>query len=206
MIRLLLVDDHEVVRAGLRALLRKSSDLEIVGEVATMADAIAAAARLVPDVVLMDLRLPDGSGIDACREILSDVAGVRVLILTSYPDEQAVLSTIMAGASGYLLKDIGHEALVRAIRDAAAGRPILDSAITQRVARRVQKVGELSAQEQRILALVVEGKTNKEIGAALGLSDKTVKNYLSNAFQKLNVTRRSQAAALFVRGRAEPSD
>jgi DNA-binding NarL/FixJ family response regulator len=206
MIRLLLVDDHEVVRAGLRALLRKSGDLEIVGEVATTADAIAAAARLVPDVVLMDLRLPDGSGIDACREILSEVAGVRVLILTSYPDEQAVLSTIMAGASGYLLKDIGHEALVRAIRDAAAGRPILDSAIARRVAQRMQKVGELSAQEQRILALVVEGKTNKEIGAALGLSDKTVKNYLSNAFQKLNVTRRSQAAALFVRGRTEPSD
>src|SRR6185436_12799565 len=125
---------------------------------------------------------------------------------TSYPDEQAVLSTIMAGASGYLLKDIGHEALVRAIRDAAAGRPILDSAIARRVAQRMQKVGELSAQEQRILALVVEGKTNKEIGAALGLSDKTVKNYLSNAFQKLNVTRRSQAAALFVRGRTEPSD
>jgi len=206
MIRLLLVDDHEVVRAGLRALLRKSGDLEIVGEVATMADAIAAAARLVPDVVLMDLRLPDGSGIDACREILSEVAGVRVLILTSYPGEQAVLSTIMAGASGYLLKDIGHEALVRAIRDTAAGRPILDSAIARRVARRMQKVGELSAQEQRILARVVEGKTNKEIGAALGLSDKTVKNYLSNAFQKLNVTRRSQAAALFVRGRTESSD
>ena len=205
-IRILIVDDHDILRYGVRALLRKHADIEVVGEADSVADAIRKAETLLPEVVLMDARLPDGSGIDACREILSEVAGVRVLILTSYPDEQAVLSTIMAGASGYLLKDIGHEALVRAIRDAAAGRPILDSAIARRVAQRMQKVGELSAQEQRILALVVEGKTNKEIGAALGLSDKTVKNYLSNAFQKLNVTRRSQAAALFVRGRTEPSD
>lgn len=200
MIRLLLVDDHEVVRAGLRALLRRTQDFEIAGEVGTMAEALTAAAELKPDVVLMDLRLPDGSGVDACREILSEVPGVRVLILTSYPDEQAVMSTIMAGASGYLLKDIRHDALVRAIRDAAAGKPILDSKIMERVAKRMQKLGELSSQEQRVLALVVEGKTNKQIAVVLGLSDKTVKNYLSNAFQKLNVSRRSQAAALFVRG------
>jgi|SRR5687768_15118934 len=203
MIRLLLVDDHEVVRAGLRALLRKADDMEIVGEAGTMADALVAAARLRPDVILMDLRLPDGSGIEACREILSDLPDTSVLILTSYPDEQAVMSTIMAGAAGYFLKDIGHQALARAIRDAAAGKPILDSKITHRVARKMQKMSELSPQELRILPLVVEGKTNKEIAVALSLSDKTVKNYLSNAFQKLNVSRRTQAAAMFVQGRTD---
>lgn len=203
MIRLLLVDDHEVVRAGLRALLRKADDIEIVGEVGTTAEALVAAADLRPDVILMDLRLPDGSGVEACREILSDLPDTRILILTSYPDEQAIMSTIMAGAAGYLLKDISHQALVRAIRDAKAGKPILDSKMTLRVARRVQKVSELSPQELRILPLVVEGKTNKEIAAALSLSDKTVKNYLSNAFQKLNVSRRTQAAAMFVQGRTD---
>lgn len=203
MIRLLLVDDHEVVRAGLRALLRKADDIEIVGDAGTMADALVAAARLRPDVILMDLRLPDGSGIEACREILSNLPDTSVLILTSYPDEQAVMSTIMAGAAGYLLKDISHQALARAIRDAAAGKPILDSKVMHRVARKMQKMSELSPQELRILPLVVEGKTNKEIAAALSLSDKTVKNYLSNAFQKLNVSRRTQAATMFVQGRTD---
>jgi two-component system, NarL family, response regulator DevR len=199
-IRLLLVDDHEVVRAGLRALLRKAADIQIVGEVGTMTDAIAAAEATAPDVILMDLRLPDGSGIEACREILSERPQARVLVLTSYPDEQAVISTIMAGAAGYFLKDISSQALVRAIRKAAAGNPVLDSKLADRVAKKMQRLGELSPQEQRVLALVVEGKTNKEIAVALSLSDKTVKNYLSNAFQKLNVTRRSQAAAVFIRG------
>jgi DNA-binding NarL/FixJ family response regulator len=200
-IRVLLVDDHEMVRAGLRALLRKAADLQIVGEVGTMAEALEAAARLRPEVVLMDLRLPDGSGIEACREIRSELPEVRVLILTSYSDEQAAMATIMAGAAGYLLKDIGHEALLRAIRDAAAGNRILDSKLSARVGRKMERLDALAPQERRILALVVEGKTNKEIGAALSLSDKTVKNYLSNAFQKLNVTRRSQAAALYERER-----
>lgn len=193
-----------MVRVGLRALLRRADDLEIVGEVGTMAQAIAEAARLRPDVVLMDLRLPDGSGVEACREILSGQPQLKVLVLTSYPDEQAVMSTIMAGAAGYLLKDISHAALVRSIRDAAAGKPILDSKITARIARKMQRLDALSAQEQRVLALVVEGKTNKEIASTLSLSDKTVKNYLSNAFQKLNVGRRSQAAAMFVQGRTDP--
>lgn len=203
-IRLLLVDDHEVVRAGLRALLRRAGDFEIVGEVGTMADALGEAARLKPDVVLMDLRLPDGSGVEACREIRSEHPEIQVLMLTAYSDEQAVKSTIVAGAAGYLLKDIGHEALERAIRDAAAGRSIIDSKTTARVARKMQRLDELAAQERRILAHVVQGKTNKEIAAALSLSDKTVKNYLSNAFQKLNVTRRSQAAAMFVQRQTDP--
>lgn len=200
-IRLLLVDDHEVVRAGLCALLGDIDGLHIAGEAGTVAQAIDQAARLRPDVVLMDLRLPDGSGLDACREILSNAPRTRILFLTSHSDEQAVISTVLAGAAGYVLKDIGHQALVAAIRDAAAGRPILDVRITQPVITRLHSAEALSAQERRVLALVVEGKTNKEIGAALGLSEKTVKNYLSNAFQKLGLSRRSQAAALFAGGR-----
>lgn len=200
-VRLLLVDDHEVVRAGLRALLAGIEGIEVVGEAGSVAEAVQEAARLAPQVILMDLRLPDGSGIDACREILSTAPQTRILFLTSYSDEQAVMSTVLAGAAGYVLKDIGHRALVGAIRDAAAGRPILDPRLTDPVASRVRKADALSAQEQRVLALVVEGRTNKEIGAALGLSDKTVKNYLSNAFAKLGISRRTQAAALFGAGR-----
>jgi DNA-binding NarL/FixJ family response regulator len=200
-IALLLVDDHEVVRAGLRTLLGDIEGIEIVGDAGTVAEAVEEAARLRPAVVLMDLRLPDGSGLDACREILSSAPETRILFLTSHSDEQAVMSTVLAGAAGYVLKDIGHHALVCAIRDAAAGRPILDARVTQPVISRLQKADALSAQERRVLALVVEGKTNKEIAAALELSDKTVKNYLSNAFQKLGVSRRSQAAVLFAGGR-----
>jgi two-component system response regulator DevR len=198
------VDDHEVVRAGLRALLAGIEGMEIVGEAGTVAEAVSEAARLAPEVILMDLRLPDGTGIDACREILSSAPRTRILFVTSYSDEQAVMSTVLAGAAGYVLKDIDHRTLVAAIRDAAAGRAILDPRITDPVASRVPKTDALSAQEQRVLALVVEGKTNKEIAAALGLSDKTVKNYLSNAFQKLGVSRRAQAAALFGTGRIPP--
>jgi len=149
----------------------------------------------------MDLRLPDGSGIDACREILSGAPQTRILFLTSYSDEQAVTSTLLAGAAGYVLKDVGHRALVAAIRDAAAGRAILDPRLIDPVVSRMRRADALSAQEQRVLALVVEGSTNKEIAVALGLSDKTVKNYLSNAFQKLGITRRGQAAALLGGGR-----
>ena len=203
-IRLLLVDDHEVVRAGLRALLDGIEGMEIVGEAGSVAEAVREAARCAPQVILMDLRLPDGTGIDACREILSGAPSTRILFLTSYSDEQAVMSTVLAGAAGYVLKDIGHRALVEAIRDASAGRPILDPRITDPVVSRVRGTEALSAQEQRVLALVVEGRTNKEIAAALGLSDKTVKNYLSNVFQKLGISRRAQAAALFGTGRIPP--
>ena len=199
-VRLLLVDDHEVVRAGLRALLAGIDGIEVVGEAGSVAEAVREAARLAPQVILMDLRLPDGSGLDACREILSNAPQTRIVFLTSYSDEQAVISTVLAGAAGYVLKDVGHRALVAAIRDAAAGRPILDARITEPVMSRVRKADALSGQEQRVVALVVEGRSNKEIAAALGLSDKTVKNYLSNVFQKLGITRRAQAAALFGTG------
>jgi DNA-binding NarL/FixJ family response regulator len=200
-VRLLVVDDHEMVRAGLRALLRQSEGIEIVGEAADAASALVSATELKPDVVLMDLRLPDGSGVDVCREILSTLPGTRVLFLTSYAEELAHVSTVLAGAAGFLLKDIAHHALVAAIRAAAAGEVVNEPLGAALVEERLQQAPALSRQEYRIVALVVEGKTNRQIGAELGLSDKTVRNYLSNAFQKLGVSRRSQAAAEFVRGK-----
>jgi DNA-binding NarL/FixJ family response regulator len=188
----------------LRALLQDVEGITISGEAANVAQAVEAARRLRPHLILMDLRLPDGSGLDACREILSSLPQTRILFLTSHSDEHAVESTILAGAAGYLLKDIGHNVLVDAIRQAAQGRAVLNPKVARPVANRMQHAESLSLQERRIIALVVEGKTNKEIAAALGLSDKTVKNYLANAFQKLGVTRRSQAAALFAGGRILP--
>jgi DNA-binding NarL/FixJ family response regulator len=215
-IRLMLVDDHEVVRLGLRALFKQTGRVDVVAEAGTVADAIAQAAKHRPDLVLMDLRLPDGTGLDACREILSANPGTRVLFLTSHSDEEAVTSTILAGAAGYLLKEIGSTALIQAIETVYSGESILDPKVTRAVLNRMSLLAagagtgrapdeKLSPQERRILGLVVEGKTNKEIAKALDLSDKTVKNYLSNAFQKLNVRRRSQAAALFERDKMAPS-
>jgi DNA-binding NarL/FixJ family response regulator len=201
------VDDHEVVRLGLRTLFEKFDRIEVIGEAGTAKDAVSESKRLRPDVVLMDLRLPDATGITACREILSTAPQTRVLFLTSYSDEDAVRATVLAGAAGYLLKEIGGQALVDGIETVAAGQSILDPRVTQSVLKQLTgatrpnaaREEELSAQERRVLAHVVEGKTNKQIAAALGLSDKTVKNYLSNAFQKLQVTRRSHAAVLFSR-------
>jgi len=214
-IRVMLVDDHEVVRLGLRALFTQTGKIEVVAEAGTVADAIAIARKHRPDLVLMDLRLPDGTGLDACREILSGNPGTRVLFLTSHSDEEAVTSTILAGAAGYLLKEIGSKALVSAIEIVHSGESILDPKVTKAVLHRMSLLAgdtvarrsndeKLSPQERRILALVVKGKTNKEIAKALDLSDKTVKNYLSNAFQKLHVRRRSQAAALFERDKMAP--
>lgn len=207
-IRLVVVDDHEVVRIGLTGLLNRTPTIQVVGEAGTVAQAVEEVARLKPDVVLMDLRLSDGSGLEACRDILAAQPDVRVLFLTSYSDDEAVTATLLARASGYLLKDIGREALIRAIEAVADGQSILDPRVTRSVVDRVRTLLEapatrrkddLSPQEARVLALVVEGKTNKEIARALDLSAKTVKNYLSNAFQKLHVGRRSQAAAIFSR-------
>ncbi len=210
-VRLLLVDDHEVLRLGLRTLFTESGGFRVVGEAGTMADAIAEAAKLKPDVVLMDVRLPDGSGVEACREIRAARPDTRVLFLTSYADEDAVLATILAGAYGFLLKEVSSEELIRAMKTVAAGRSILDPAVTKRVLDRVKglsrdsadKGEELSAQEERVLALVAEGKTNKEIAAVLHLSDKTVGHYLENIFQKLHVSRRSQAAVYYTKQRAK---
>jgi len=206
-VRLLMVDDHKVVRLGLLTLLAHYPDIEVTGEAGTVAEAVARAMELKPDLVLMDVRLPDGNGFEACRQIRKLLPDVRVLFLTSFADEQIVLESIDAGADGYLLKEIDEDSLVRAIRDVARGQSILDPAITRRVLERARTPSippsrdrweMLSPQERRVLALVAQGKTNKEIAIVLGLSDKTVKNYLSNALDKLGMTRRSQAAAFFV--------
>lgn len=207
-VRVLLVDDHEVIRVGLRTVLAQNQGITVVGEAGTMADAILQAQKLKPDVVLMDVRLPDGSGVDACREILGALPDTRVIFLTSYADDDSVLAAVLAGAHGYVLKEIDSPGLLEAIRSVAKGQSILDSTVTERALRWLRGVhdlpappgtDQLSSQEERVVALVAEGKTNKEIAVALGLSDKTVKNYLANVFQKLRITRRAQAAAFFVK-------
>ncbi|MBA2718858.1 MAG: response regulator transcription factor [Chloroflexi bacterium] len=201
---LLLVDDHEVVRQGLAALLGRREEFRVVGEAGTVAEAIAAARRFRPDLIVMDVRLPDGSGIEACREIRAELPGTRVVMLTSYPDEDAVLSAIIAGASGYLLKQVRARDLVAALQAVGRGESLLDPAVTGRVLERIRRVGatdqpdelaQLTPQEQKILLLVAEGKTNKEIAVDVFLSDKTVKNYVSSILAKLNLERRAQAAA-----------
>ena len=203
-IRVVLVDDSEVVRVGLRALLGAEAAIEVAGEAATVAAAVETCRRLRPDVVLLDIRLPDGTGLEACRAILADSPATRVLILTSVVDDELVDRAIRAGAHGYLLKEIDAQGLVRALRDVAAGRSILDAAATARVMQFVRSGGgdrtplaRLSPQEGRVLELIARGCTNKETAAAMGLTEKTVKNYLSTVFEKLHVTRRSQAAALY---------
>lgn len=209
LISTLIVDDSEMVRAGLRALLGSAGDagpLQVVGEAQSVASAVAEAARLKPAVVLLDIRLPDGTGFDACRQILARHPAVRVLLLSSAIDDELVYKALNCGAHGYLLKEINAQGLRQAIVDVAAGRFILDPAVTDRVLKLIRggaarpepdKLAQLSAQEQRVLAFVAEGKTNKEIAKQMGLSDKTVKNYLSNIFDKLKITRRSQAAVLY---------
>ena len=209
-LRLVVVDDHEVVRQGLVALLGRREAFQVVGEAGTAEEALSVVRRFRPDLVVMDVRLPDGSGIEACREIRAEMPEVRVIILTSYPDEEAVLSAIIAGASGYLLKQIRGRDLVNALEAVGRGESLLDPAVTEKVLERVRRIATgtytdelaaLTAQEQRILALVAEGKTNKEIAQEVFLSDKTVKNYVSSILSKLNLRRRSEAAAFIARRR-----
>src|SRR5688572_21954072 len=206
-VRVLIVDDHEVVRVGLRTLLSSVPSIEVVGEASSAAQAVPEVKRLLPDVVLLDVRLGDGSGFDVCREIQTLDHDVRVLVLTSFADDNVIVNAISSGADGYLLKEVNREALVSAIEQVAAGQSVLDPAVTGRVFGKIQslvqnpsgnKLGLLSAQERRVLALVAEGRTNKEIATAMGLSDKTIKNYFSNILDKLEMSRRSQAAAYFV--------
>jgi DNA-binding NarL/FixJ family response regulator len=203
-LRLLLVDDHEVVRQGLAAVISRRENFQVVAEAGTVAEAIDAAERFRPDLIVMDVRLPDGSGIEACREIRAEHPEIRVVMLTSYPDEEAVLSAIVAGASGYLLKQIRARDLVSALEAVGRGESLLDPAVTEKVLERVRRIAtspdndelaQLTQQEQKILLLVAEGKTNKEIAAEVFLSDKTVKNYVSSILSKLNLQRRAQAAA-----------
>ena len=203
-LRLLVVDDHEVVRQGLVAMLSRRPNFQVVAEAGTAAEAVEMARKFEPDLVVMDVRLPDGSGIEACREIRAEFPATRVVILTSYPDEEAVLSAIIAGASGYLLKQIRGRDLVSALESVGRGESLLDPAVTEKVLERVRRIAtggatdelaQLTSQEQKILLLVAEGKTNKEIAADVFLSDKTVKNYVSSILAKLNLERRAQAAA-----------
>jgi two-component system response regulator DevR len=207
-IRLLLVDDHEVVRVGLRTVLHNNQGITVVGEAESKAAAVRAVKRLKPDIVLMDVRLPDGSGVEASRDILAGHPTTRLIFLTSYANDESAMTAVLAGAHGYVLKNIDSGLLIRSIRRVSNGQSIFNQALTQRALSRnkVQpaqarptQAQPLAPQEERILALMAEGLTNKEIAAAMQLSDKTVKNYIANMFQKLHISRRAQAAAFFVK-------
>ena len=212
LLRLLVVDDHEVVRQGLVAVLDRRPNFQVVAEAGTVAESLEQARRHKPDIVVMDVRLPDGSGVEACREIRAELPGTRIVMLTSFPDDEAVLSAIVAGASGYLLKQIRARDLVAALEAVGRGESLLDPAVTERVLQRVRQIanGEvhdelsgLTPQERKILLLVAEGKTNKEVAAEVFLSDKTVKNYVSSILSKLNLERRAQAAAFVAKHRLD---
>ncbi|WP_432476211.1 response regulator [Nocardioides sp. GXQ0305] len=201
-IRVFLLDDHEVVRRGLRQLL-EDADIEVVGESGLAAEATSRIPALRPDVAVLDARLPDGSGIDVCRDVRSVDPTIRALILTSYDDDEALFAAILAGASGYVLKQIGGHDLVDTIHRVAAGQSLIDPALTARVLERVrhgeQAPAELAAltdREREILGLIAEGLTNRQIGEQLFLAEKTVKNYVSSILAKLGLERRTQAAVL----------
>jgi two-component system, NarL family, response regulator DevR len=205
---LLIVDDHEIVRIGLRTVLNLVSGMQVVGECATGAEAVTEAVRLKPDIVLLDIRLSDRSGVEVCRSILAECPDTRVLFLTSYADDETILSAVVSGAQGYVLKDASTSILIEALRTIGSGQSLLDPKVTTQALSilRARYSGDsktkpysLSPQEERVLKLVADGKTNKEIAAVMGLSDKTVKNYLANVYDKLHVTRRSQATAVYLR-------
>jgi DNA-binding NarL/FixJ family response regulator len=203
--RLLIVDDHEVVRAGLRALLGLHDGFEVVGEAADGDEALRAALRLLPDVVLMDVRMEGTDGIEACRALRSELPHVHVLMLTSFGTQEAVLASLMAGAAGFLLKNAGQHDLVRAIRTVARGESLLDPAVTGLVTQRLVELSArsehpllraLSAREREVLALVAQGGTNREIAERLVISEVTARNHVSHILEKLGVRRRAEAAAL----------
>ena len=195
-----LLDDHEVVRRGLAELLGSQAGVRVVGEAATVAEALARVPAVHPDVAILDARLPDGSGIDVCRDIRSAMPDVRCLILTSYDDNDAVLAAIMAGASGYLLKEVRGAAIVQAVRDVAAGKSLLDPAVTERLFARLRRppadarYESLTEREREVLDLIAAGLTNREIAERLFLAEKTVKNYVSGLLAKLGMRSRTQAA------------
>jgi DNA-binding NarL/FixJ family response regulator len=205
--RILLVDDHEVVRLGLKALLERHSQFEVAGEAGTAREALEQVNRIRPDVVLMDIRLPGTSGIEACEEITKNFPNTKVVMLTSYAEDEMLFSAIRAGASGYVLKQIGAEDLVRAIESVGRGEATLDPAVTQRVFHEVRRAvkeeeaaafANLSQQERHVLLLVSEGKTNREIAKTLFLGEGTVRNYVSSILSKLGVSNRAEAAAYAV--------
>ena len=202
-IRVFLLDDHEVVRRGLRDLLESEGDVEIVGESGTATEATARIPALRPDVAVLDARLPDGSGIDVCRDVRSVDPSIKGLILTSYDDDEALFAAILAGAAGYLLKQVGGNDLLDAVRRVAGGQSLIDPSLTARVLERLrngpaehQELATLTEQERKILMLIAEGLTNRQIGERLFLAEKTVKNYVSSILSKLGLERRTQAAVL----------
>ncbi|MFI2650272.1 response regulator [Micromonospora fulviviridis] len=206
MIRVFLLDDHEVVRRGLADLLQSSGDIEVVGESGSAEEAARRIPALRPDVAILDARLPDGNGIDVCRDIRAVDSSIKGLILTSYEDDEALFAAIMAGAAGYVLKQIRGTDLVDAVRRVAAGQSLLDPAITTRVLERIRsgveqprELKSLTEQERRILEYVAEGLTNREIAGKMFLAEKTVKNYVSSVLAKLGLERRTQAAVLATR-------
>ncbi len=208
-IRLMLVDDHEVVRNGLKSMVEASGEMTVVAEAGTVAEAVLRARSYHPDVIVMDVRLPDGTGVDACREIRSERPDTRVLILTSFDDDKALFEAILAGAAGYLLKQVRGTDLIDGIRRVAAGESLLDPAATARVMERIREGGgasdprlaRLTPTERRILDGIATGSTNREIGETLGLAEKTIKNYVSTILSKLHVARRAEAAAYLVEHR-----
>ena len=212
-LRVLLVDDHEVVRDGVRALLQATDDIIVTAEAGSVREAVDEADRARPDVVVMDVRLIDGSGIEATREIRAKHPKTAIIMLTSFADDEALFASIMAGASGYVLKQVKGGELVRAIRTVGKGESLLDPAVTNAVLERLrkgkhllrdEKLARLSPQEERILSAVADGKTNKEIGDELHLAEKTVKNYVSSILSKLEVARRAEAAAYLARHTTTP--
>jgi len=213
-VKVMLVDDHEVVRMGLRTLLERRKEFDVVGEAGSVAEAVSVAHESKPDVIVMDIRLPDGNGVEATREIRGERPEVKVIMLTSYADDEAIYGSIMAGASGYLLKQTRGQNLAEAISRVASGESLLDPAVTDKVLDRMRSLarGEedelapLSAQERKILSLIAEGKTNKEIAEDVFLSDKTVKNYVSSILSKLNLRRRSEAAAFMAEHRSKTGE
>jgi DNA-binding NarL/FixJ family response regulator len=209
----MLVDDHEIVRDGIRAMLESQDDIVVTSEAGTVRDAIDEAARTRPDVIVMDVRLSDGSGIEATREIRAARPATKVLMLTSFADDEALFASIMAGASGYVLKQVKSGDLLHAIRAVGAGDSLLDPSMTTAVLDRLrkgkhlmadEKLARLSPQEERILQQIADGKTNKEIGDDLNLAEKTVKNYVSSILSKLEVARRAEAAAYLARHTTTP--
>ncbi|MFF2042897.1 response regulator [Kitasatospora sp. NPDC058170] len=210
-IRVFLLDDHEVVRRGVHELLSVEDDIEVVGEAGTATEALTRIPAVHPDVAVLDVRLPDGNGVEVCREIRSRLPEIKCLMLTSFSDDEALFDSIMAGASGYVLKAIRGTDLITAVRDVAAGKSLLDPVATSRVLERLRDGGEkederlsqLTKQERRILDLIGEGMTNRQIGNELHLAEKTVKNYVSSLLAKMGMERRTQAAAFVARHQAD---
>ena len=206
-IRLLLVDDHEVVRVGLRTVLHNRQGITVVGEAGSKAAAVQSVKRLKPDIVLMDVRLPDGSGVEAAPDIFGGHPATRIIFLTSYINGESARAAMLAGAQGYVVKTIDSDQLIRSILGVSNGQSMFDPVLTQQalsrnagsVQARSERKPSLAPQEERVLALMAEGLTNKEIAVSMQLSDKTVKNYVANMFQKLQISRRAQAAAYFVK-------